>query len=57
VNLDVAFELVAVVLVAVTCDFQINVLLTVHRDISAQQEPTGCTIYFQFISIINLYMF
>jgi len=29
----------------------------VHRDISVQQEPTGCTIYFQFISIINLYMF
>jgi len=23
----------------------------------AQKEPTGCTIYFQFISIINLYMF
>ena len=22
-----------------------------------QQEPTGCTIYFQFILIINLYMF
>ena len=31
-----------------------NVLLAVHRDISV---PTGCTIYFQFISIINLYMF
>jgi len=25
--------------------------------ISLQKEPTGCTIYFQFISIINLYMF
>jgi len=37
--------------------FKFNVLLTVHRDISVQQEPTGCTIYFQFISIINLYMF
>ena len=24
---------------------------------SVQLEPTGCTIYFQFISIINLYMF
>jgi hypothetical protein len=24
---------------------------------SVQQEPTGCTIYFQFISLINLYMF
>jgi len=24
---------------------------------SLQYEPTGCTIYFQFISIINLYMF
>ena len=34
-----------------------NVVLTVHRDISVQQEPTGCTIYFQFISIINFYMF
>ena len=22
-----------------------------------QYEPTGCTIYFQFISVINLYMF
>jgi len=21
------------------------------------EEPTGCTIYFQFISVINLYMF
>jgi len=29
----------------------------VHRDISVQYDPTGCTIYFQFISIINLYMF
>ena len=28
-----------------------------HRDIPVQGEPTGCTIYFQFISIINLYMF
>jgi len=34
-----------------------NVLLTVHRDISVQYEPTGWAIYFQFISIINLYMF
>jgi hypothetical protein len=34
-----------------------NVLLTVHRDISVRSEPTGCTIYFQFISIIDLYMF
>ena len=24
---------------------------------SVQYEPTGCTIYFQFISVINLYMF
>jgi len=39
----------------VLCIF--NVLLTVHRDISVQQEPTGCTFYFQCISIINLYMF
>jgi len=22
-----------------------------------QQEPTGCTIYFPFVSIINLYLF
>jgi len=29
----------------------------VYRDISVQYQPTGCTIYFQFISIINLYMF
>ena len=34
-----------------------NVLLTVHRDISVQYEPTGCTVYFQFISIINTYIF
>jgi hypothetical protein len=33
-----------------------NVSLTVHRDMSVQYEPTGCTIYFQFISVINLYM-
>ena len=37
--------------------FFFYVLLTVHRDISVQYEPTGCTIYFQFISVINLYMF
>jgi hypothetical protein len=29
----------------------------VHRDISVQYEPAGCTISFQFISIINLHMF
>jgi len=34
-----------------------NILLTVHRDISVQQEPTKCTVYFQFISIMNFYMF
>ena len=28
-----------------------------HHHISIQYEPTGCTIYFQFISIMNLYMF
>jgi len=33
-----------------------NVLLTMHRDISAQYETTGCTIYCQFISVINLYI-
>jgi hypothetical protein len=32
-------------------------LLTMHHDISIQCEPTGCTIYFQFTSVINLYMF
>jgi hypothetical protein len=36
---------------------EIYVLLIVHQDMSVQQEPTGCTTYFQFISIINLYMF
>jgi len=25
--------------------------------LSVQYEPTGCTIYFKFISIINLYIF
>jgi hypothetical protein len=34
-----------------------NVLLTVYLDMSVQQEPTGCAIYFQFISISNLYIF
>ena len=34
-----------------------NILFTVHRDISVQYEPAGCTISFQFISVINLYMF
>jgi len=29
----------------------------VHHDISLQYEPTGCTVCFQFISVINLYMF
>ena len=28
-----------------------------HRDIPVQYEPTRYIIYFQFISIINLYMF
>ena len=36
---------------------EFNILLTVHRDISVQYEPTGCTIYFPFISGINLYVF
>jgi hypothetical protein len=34
-----------------------NVLSTVHHDMSVQWEPTGWTIYFQFISISNLYIF
>jgi hypothetical protein len=38
-------------------EVEFNVLLTVHRDISIQYEPTGCAVYFQFISIINLYKF
>jgi len=32
-------------------------MMMMHRDISVQYEPTGCRIYFQFISIINIYMF
>jgi len=24
---------------------------------SIQHEPTGCTVYFEFISVINLYVF
>jgi len=39
------------------CTAKFNVLLTVHRDISVQSEPTGCTVCFQFITVINLYMF
>ena len=38
-------------------DFLCNVLLTVHRELSVQYKPPGCTICFQFISIINLYVF
>jgi len=34
-----------------------NVLLTLHRDISVQYGQTECTVYFQFISVINLYLF
>jgi len=26
-------------------------------NLSVQWEPTGCTFFFQFISVINLYMF
>jgi len=33
-----------------------KVLLDVHCRVSVQKEPTGCTIYFQFISIIHLYI-
>ena len=29
--------------------FLFNILLTLHRDLSVQQEPTGCTTYFQLI--------
>jgi hypothetical protein len=34
------------------------IICTVHKVhyIAVQYEPTGCTIYFQFISIIDLYM-
>jgi len=39
------------------CELMFNVLLAVHRDISVQYEPTGCTVYFQSISVINLYIF
>ena len=31
--------------------------LTLHHVTSVQYEPTECTVYFQFISIIKLYMF
>jgi len=34
-----------------------NVVLTLLRGVTVLYEPTGCTIYFQFISIINLCMF
>jgi len=37
--------------------YNYNALLTMHRDIPVQYEPTRYIIYFQFISIINLYMF
>jgi hypothetical protein len=36
---------------------EFSVLLSVYYDISVQQEPTRCTVYFQFISVINLCMF
>ena len=35
----------------------LNVFLAVHHDTSVQQVPTGRIVYFQFISVINLYMF
>ena len=31
-----------------------KVLLNMHHDISVKWEPTGCIIYFQFVSIIKL---
>jgi hypothetical protein len=31
--------------------------LSVTESMSVQYEPTGCTVFFQFISVINLYMF
>jgi len=37
--------------------FEFYVLLTVHLDTSVSWKPTWCTIYPQFISSINLYMF
>ena len=37
--------------------YKLNVFLTFYHDISVQYEPTGYTIYFQFLSVINLYMF
>jgi len=37
--------------------FNFFFLLTVHRNISVQLEPTVFTTYFPFISIINLYTF
>ena len=37
--------------------YKFNILLTVYRDMSVQYEPTGCTVYFHFLSVINLYMF
>jgi len=37
--------------------YKFNVFFTVYRDISLQYEPTGCTVYFQFLSVISLYMF
>ena len=33
------------------------VFFDLHHDIAVQYEPKGCTIYFQFISIINVFMF
>jgi hypothetical protein len=38
-------------------NFEFVPLLSQMIDISVQQEPTGCTICSQIISLINLYMF
>jgi len=49
--------LISVYLVCLLGIDKFNDLLTAHCDITIQYEPTGCTILFQFISIIKLYMF
>jgi hypothetical protein len=38
-------------------NWHIKCFVDLHRDISVQYEPTGCTIYFQFLSVINPNMF
>jgi hypothetical protein len=50
------FKVSCVVFVCVFVHMHI-VFLSAIESMSVQYEPTRCTVFFQFISVINLYMF